>query len=179
MVPVSDLMEFIKAEWADIHHSRNQEWTILAMIGVSFYFLSQAEDLAQKGAAIGFGIGACIVGIFISMRHWALLLSKIKVINICERKLGIKVVYPQFPISVQGMIIMLYFVIISVLSGFLVWFLLEKWIFLVRVYVSLVVGFLVILIGIKTYKFSYSLAKKKRDETDVIFSFPGAINRYR
>ncbi|KYK34631.1 MAG: hypothetical protein AYK18_13950 [Theionarchaea archaeon DG-70] len=118
-VNASDLTEFIKAQWADIHHSRNQDWTILAMVGVSFYFLSQAEDLASRGAAIGFGIGTCLIGICISMRHWALLLSKTKMINICQEKLGIKAEYHEFPFAVQGMIIMLYFLIMSVFFVFL------------------------------------------------------------
>lgn len=161
---MSDLMEFIKTQWADIHHSRNQEWKVLAMIGVSLYLLSQSESLSLRIAAIAIGIATCVVGIFISIKHWAIFYSKIRMINICQRKLGIKVQYFESRIVVQGLIIILYFLIISILSVLLAWLLLKN------IWISMIISILVVIHGIIVCSLSYSWARRKQEKTDVTLS---------
>lgn len=167
---MSDVMEFIKTQWADIHHSRNQEWTVLGMIGISLFFLSQAKDLHFQITAIGIGIATCVVGIFISIKHWAILFAKTKMINICQEKLGIKTKYFESRIRVQGMIIILYFLIISVLSALLMWLLLSKiWISVpYKIWISLGIGILIAIHSIPAYSVSCQWAKNKRDDIDVV-----------
>lgn len=161
---MSDLMEFIKTEWADIHHSRNQEWKVLAMIGVSLYLLSQADSLSLRIVAIAIGIVTCAVGILISIKHWAIFYSKIRMINICQRKLGIKVQYFESRIVVQGLIIILYFLIISILSALLAWLLLKN------IWISIIISILVVIYGIIVCSLSYSWARRKQEETYVTLS---------
>jgi len=36
-------LEYIKLQWADIHHSRQQEWKALAVIAGIFYALAQVD----------------------------------------------------------------------------------------------------------------------------------------
>lgn len=168
----SDVMEYIKTEWADIHHSRNQEWTILAMIGVSFYLLSQNVELYLKIVAIGLGIATCVVGIFISTKHWAILFCKTKIINDCQEKLGIKIEYFESSIRVQGMIILFYFLIISILSALLTWLLLTNVFTSVsnKILISVIVGILIIIHGIYAYFHLGKWAWKKRDKIKVTLS---------
>lgn len=164
VVFLSDLMEFIKSQWADIHHSRNQEWTVLGMIGISLYFLSQSKSLHFQIAAIGIGIATCAVGILISIKHWAIFYSKIRMINICQEKLGIEVKLFESPLVVQGMIIILYFLIISILSALLTWLLFDK------AWISVTIGIIIIIHGIVVYFYSGTWARKKQEEVDVKLS---------
>ena len=162
----SDLMEFIKTQWADIHHSRNQEWTIIGLIGISLYLFSQATDLASQITAIGIGIATCVVGIVISIKHWALLFAKARMINICQEELGIKIKYFRSPLflRVQGMIIVLYFLIISALFGLLTWLLFSN------IKITIVAVIVVIIHGIAVQFLSYSWVIKKREEIEVTLS---------
>jgi drug/metabolite transporter (DMT)-like permease len=168
----SDVMEYLKTQWADIHHSRNQEWTILAMIGVSFYLLSQKVELYLKIVAIGLGIATCVVGIFISTKHWAILYCKAKIISDCQEKLGIKIEYFESNIKVQGMIIFLYFLIISILSALLTWLLLNNVHTSVsnKILILAIVGILIIIHGIIAYFRLDKWAWKKRDKIKVNLS---------
>ena len=50
-----NLLEFIRIQWDDIHHSRNQDWKVLAIIGGAFYVLLQTTNPAFQIAATIFG----------------------------------------------------------------------------------------------------------------------------
>lgn len=161
---MSDLMELMKIQLEDIHHTRNQEWTILAMIGISFYFLSQAANLAFRIVAIVFGIATCIIGIAVSIKHWAIFYRNIKIMHACEERLGIKIERFKSSLVVQGLIIILYFWIIGIFSGLLLWLLLENY------YVSLIIGVLVATAGVVAYIPSKRWAEKKKKKTKVDLS---------
>jgi len=167
-------MEYIKTQRADIRCFRNQEWTVLGMIGISLFFLSQVEALHFQITAIGIGIATCAVGIFISVKHWAILFAKTKIINKCQEKLGIKVEYFESRLKVKGMIIVHYFLIIGVLSALLMWLLLSKiWISVpYKIWISVGTGILIAIHSIPAYSISRWWAEEKRKETDVVIIPP-------
>lgn len=156
-------MEYIKTQRADIRCFRNQEWTILGMIGISLLFLSQVERLAFQITAIGIGIAACVVGIFISVKHWGILFAKTKVINKCQEKLGIKVEYFESRLKIKGMIIVHYFLIIGALSALLVWLLLDEvWVSVpYKIWISIGTGILIAIHSIPAYSISRQWAEEK------------------
>ncbi|MDI6791314.1 MAG: hypothetical protein QME81_00375 [bacterium] len=44
---MADLMEYIKIQWADIHHTRNQEWKVLVIIVGVFYALFIDKEFSE------------------------------------------------------------------------------------------------------------------------------------
>jgi hypothetical protein len=100
-------LEYIKLEWADIHHSRQQEWSALVAIGGIFYAFSQVDlsDDQLLWAALFLGIIGMLtafLGACIAWQHHTILLQKISVIVRLERQIGIQ--YPTrnvlFPVQV-------------------------------------------------------------------------------
>ncbi len=111
-------MECMKLQWADIHHSRNQDWkALLAIIGVFsalFYLNGSAFDgkdtyWIQTFGAVG-GVLACGVGGYMSFAHWRIFWSKLKVIRDCERSLDIHPDLLGNRPSVQGTIFFILYV---------------------------------------------------------------------
>lgn len=94
-------LEYIKLEWADIHHSRQQEWTAVVAIGGIFYALSQVDSQARAFLGV-IGILSAFLGACISWQHHKILLQKISVICELEREMDIH--YPirtvRFPVQV-------------------------------------------------------------------------------
>jgi len=123
-----DLMEYIKIQWADIHHTRNQEWKVLVIIIGIFYALFKVnpEHKWLHVAITFFGLIASGMGIYMCLAHWLILYSKIRVIRACEKELGIEVKICKTPFPVQGLILLIYLFIISILFGWLIWLLLGK-----------------------------------------------------
>jgi len=120
------LLEIIKTAWADIHHTRNQEWTSLAMIGGIIYALFQVKDSNLQTAITIFGLIACILSILMVVRHWLLFKSKIKIIITLHEKMGISIKMPESKIPVQGIIAFFYFLLCSALLGWLTWLLFQN-----------------------------------------------------
>ncbi|MFB0525142.1 MAG: hypothetical protein ACETVZ_06340, partial [Phycisphaerae bacterium] len=119
-----DLMEYIKVQWTDIHHSRNQEWKILAVLGGVFasLFVRPLDPPVQIAITI-FGLIVCAMGIYISVAHWMIFYSKRQLITQCEKALGIRTKLRRAPFPVQGVIVLIYFLFASALSGWLGWLL--------------------------------------------------------
>jgi len=119
-----DLMEYIKIQWTDIHHSRNQEWRILAIIGaaIAALLVPGVEEELQVPISV-FGIIASIMGVYTSIAHSIIFLSKMSVIRECERELGIEARFRSGPVPVQSIIILAFFLLSSALSGWLAWLL--------------------------------------------------------
>lgn len=118
---MSDLMEYIKVLWADIHHSRNQEWKILAVLGGVFasLFVAPLDVTAQKTIMI-FGLVFCGLGTYVTYAHWQIFYNKRQIISQCEKALGIRIKLERTPFPVQGIIFAVYIVLAGALVGWLV-----------------------------------------------------------
>jgi hypothetical protein len=123
-IGMSDLIEFIKIEWTDIHHSRNQEWRFLAILIAAFaaLFVTGVSFPLQIAITV-FGLIISGMGIYISIAHWIIFYSKIQSIRECEKKLGIEVRLRRGPVPVQGMMVSAFFLLAGALFGWLIWLL--------------------------------------------------------
>lgn len=136
---MSDVSDYIKTHWADIHHSRNQDWKVLQLIGGLFVAFISAKFFLEKGEPtsnninnvfltilICFQIIASITGLLIATSHLIIFRSKLSKIIACEKMLDFPTKGIRFDFSfkygifgVQQMIMLLYFVIIAFLTTWL------------------------------------------------------------
>lgn len=95
-------LEYIKLQWADIHHSRQQEWKALGVIAGIFYALVNVQDPEARFFLGLLGILSSFLAASISWQHHMVFLEKISVIRRLERQLGIQ--YPMrtvlFPVQI-------------------------------------------------------------------------------
>jgi glucan phosphoethanolaminetransferase (alkaline phosphatase superfamily) len=141
-----DLLEYIKIQWADIHHSRNQDWKVLVIIIGIFYALFKVspEHIWLHIAITSLGLIACGMGIYMSLIHWLIIYAKRAVIHTCEEELGIKAHFYKAPLPIQGLILLIYFFIASIFCGWLIWLLVGKiWISFITFIVCFLIGFIV------------------------------------
>lgn len=99
--PTSEgLVGFVQNEWADLHHSRVQEWTALGVVAGVHLGLAQVVNLALGKhpfltlgalAVVSALLGAAfaILGILITVRHRHLMRVKLNWIFQAEEKLGL------------------------------------------------------------------------------------------
>lgn len=145
-----DLMEYIKIQWTDIHHTRNQDWKVLVIILGTFYALFKVspKHIWLHIAITIFGLVACGMGIYMSLIHWLIFYSKMRVIAACEEKLGIKPNFFKPPLPIQGLILLIYFFIASIFSGWLTWLWLGKiWISFITFTMCFLISFIVCVIA--------------------------------
>ena len=94
------LVSFIQNEWADLHHSRLQEWTALGVVAGIHLGLAQAVNVVDGKhpsvtlgslvlAAAMLGGAFAILGILIILRHRHLMRVKLNWIYQAEEKLGL------------------------------------------------------------------------------------------
>lgn len=123
-----DLMEYIKIQWTDIHHTRNQDWKVLVILIGIFYalFAVNIERFWLHLAITLLGLLACGMGIYMGLIHWLIFYSKMQAITACEKELGIEANFFQPPFPIQGLVLLIYFFMASILSGWLVWLLWGK-----------------------------------------------------
>lgn len=118
----STILEYIKIQWQDIHHSRLQEYTVFGLVAAVFYALSKTGDVNKElqPLVIWVGFFFSIIGLIISWKHNEIFKQKIQVIGELERKIGI--VYPSQSkvLSVQILIVWLFGGIMSVFIGIIV-----------------------------------------------------------
>lgn len=147
-----DLMEYIKVQWTDIHNTRNQDWKVLVIIVGIFYalFRISPQNFWLHIAVTISGLIASGMGIYMSLSHWWLIFSKIRIIELCEEKLGILGVRQSKirpPLPVQGLIMLFYFFIAGILFGWLVWLLFKViWISFVTFFICFLIGFIICII---------------------------------
>lgn len=100
-------------EWADVHHSRVQEWSALGVVAGVHIGLIQLMSFGQKLApkvpfrpiaitACVFGILFCIAGALVTCRHRRLMAVKLSWIYQAEQRLGL--VKPEGDDTSQGII---------------------------------------------------------------------------
>lgn len=92
------IRNFIRTEWADVRHSRVQEWSALGVVaGVHFVLVKLAEyttvdtfSISPRLLITGYAIIAAlfaILGMFITLRHRHLMRVKLNWIFQAEKKL--------------------------------------------------------------------------------------------
>lgn len=101
-------LEYIKLEWADIHHSRQQEWGALVVIAGIFYAIAQIDPnypdnpLEAKILLALLGAFCAFLGAWVCWQHHEILQQKTLVIVQLERQIGIQ--YPTrdvwFPVQI-------------------------------------------------------------------------------
>ncbi len=94
-----DYRFLIEREWADIHHSRLQEWSALGVVAASHFALFQLFDFASKFApsqvsavamaGLSFGVLFSLLGVLITCRHSHLMRTKLTWIFEAEDHLGL------------------------------------------------------------------------------------------
>jgi hypothetical protein len=126
---MSDEADYIKTQWDDIHHSRNQDWRILQIIGALFIALIVKGDIAQNYqiAIAMVGLIISFIGFYVSIAHFIIFRSKMNKIAECEKKLCFATDEPRFHFKfkygrfgVQQMIMVIYVLIISILLTWLI-----------------------------------------------------------
>ncbi len=93
------LRTFIQMEWADLHHSRVQEWTALGVVaGVHVVLIQAVSFLIEKhfaaphvtiSAASAVAASFAVFGILITLRHRHLMNVKLHWISQAEERLGL------------------------------------------------------------------------------------------
>jgi hypothetical protein len=162
---MSDIMELIKLEWSDIHHSRNQEWKNMAFLGVTLVSLYNIKDDTIQKMILVFGLLGCILSLIMSYRHWKIFKLKVRVSDALEGKLGIFLPYRGFnsKIPVQGLIFLFYFLWASGFCGALSWFLFNK-----KPVTAYLTGAFVLLIGVIVFICLNNHIKKLVDKQDPV-----------
>ncbi|MDD5772445.1 MAG: hypothetical protein PHX78_03165 [bacterium] len=162
-----DLLEYIKIQWEDIHHSRNQEWRVLAIIIGIFYALFNINPASYNELHIAItilGLIACGMGVYMSVIHWFLFYNKLHVISACEKELGLEVNFYKPPFAVQGLILLSYFFVASILIGWLTWLISETiWISYFIFTLCFLIGFSICII------IKIRIQKKIEENTSITF----------
>lgn len=106
-------LEYIKLQWADIHHSRQQEWKALAVIVGIFYAMAQVDlpypqDLTAKIFLGLLGVLSAFLGACISWQHHTIFATRISVISRLERQIGIQYPMRRVLLSVNVLLFLLF-----------------------------------------------------------------------
>ena len=89
----SMLAEIYRVQWADVHHSRNQDWELIKVILAGILGLSGISTFSNSNQlvddlSIGF-IFICILGAFVTIHHKSLFKEKLKALKILEHEMGV------------------------------------------------------------------------------------------
>jgi xanthosine utilization system XapX-like protein len=84
-------LEYIKIQWADIRHSRLQEWSTLGVVaGVMYALVNTVTTESGPRVLLGLlGLLSGIIGASMSWQHHRIFKKKIKVISENEEKIGL------------------------------------------------------------------------------------------
>lgn len=94
------MLEMMKLQWADIHHSRLQEWSGLGVVAGAQIAITQIPKFLKETdvallptatAVVGFlvGIAFAIIGVLITCRHRRLMEKKFNLLFKIEGQLGL------------------------------------------------------------------------------------------
>lgn len=94
------LLTLMKTEWADIHHSRVQEWSALGVVTGAHIVVTQIpKSMTETGATLSpslaaiasclLGIAFAVIGALVTCRHRRLMQIKLNWIYDAELKLGL------------------------------------------------------------------------------------------
>ncbi len=116
-------LEYIKIQWADIRHSRLQEWSALGIIAGVMYAFAQLDpsETVPRILLSSLGFICALIGASMTWQHYWIFRTKIRVISKQEIGIGIDK-YPgekrsKAIIPVQLLMFILFGGIASVLAG--------------------------------------------------------------
>jgi hypothetical protein len=123
-------LQYISLQWADIHHSRQQEWKALAVIAGIFYAIAQVdllqpEGLVAKSLLGAVGVLGAFIGACISWQHHRFFLDKISLISRLERQIGIQYPAREVLLPVNVLLFLLFGGICSVFVGITLGYMVE------------------------------------------------------
>jgi hypothetical protein len=123
-------LEYIKLQWADIHHSRQQEWKALVVIAGIFVAMGQIAPPDNDSLKLGYpmflgaqiflglmGVLSAYIGARISWEHHKVFLQKISMISKLERQIGIQYAMRTVRCPVQVWMFLLFGAICSAFVG--------------------------------------------------------------
>ena len=87
-------IRYIEIQWKDIHHSRQQTWQALIIVGGILAALASAEASKDKLLLSLLGVAISLLGAWISWDHYSIMQDKIGVISDLEKKLDLGIEYP-------------------------------------------------------------------------------------
>ena len=147
-------IEFIKIEWADIRHMRLQDLLLLSVTGLMFLCIAiRILDDQLRYIIFVLSFFFCSGGIIVAFSHWGSICQKLGLIRRWERAVGANLVDDRNLLSVQGVILFLYFIIMGLLFGWFAWFLHEDVVISVVVFaIVALIGLVVFIIGYHEYK---------------------------
>jgi XapX domain-containing protein len=98
----STAIEYIKVQWADIHHSRLQDWSALGVIAGVLYAIANIQSPEPRVFLGLLGLLSSFLGACMAWQHYQVFKDKMVVIGKMEQRLGIQ--YPQrrtlFPVQI-------------------------------------------------------------------------------
>jgi len=126
----SVMLDYIKIQWADIRHSRLQEWSALGVVGGVMYALVNLETTSvQPKILLGLlGLLGAIIGASMSWQHYHIFRTRIGVITDHENEIGLKpypIVRKDVVFPVQMLIFLLFGGIASAFAGITTYFVSE------------------------------------------------------
>lgn len=87
------IIEVYKTQWADIHHSRNQDWELSKLILVGFIGVSGLKAFTEAELLLtilsGSFVLVCILAVLITIRHKRLFAEKMRAIRILEQEMNL------------------------------------------------------------------------------------------
>ena len=111
------IMDYIKLQWEDIHHSRQQEWQALGVIAGNFLIVATVQSSEAKFFFGLLGILSSFIGACISWQHHIIFLDKVSVITKLEHQLGIQYPRRYTLLPVQVLLFLIFGGITSVFIG--------------------------------------------------------------
>jgi hypothetical protein len=176
----TEILGYMKQQWDDIHHSRNQDWKVLLIIIGIFSVLfvlhrsefKNADTLPLELLVCAAGLLACTLGACIAFAHWRLFFGKLNVIRRCEHSLDIRLNLPKNRIPVQGVIFFNNFFLGSALIGWASWVVLNSFgvVRLASIIVALAIAVITLLIGVwLTIRVFHTLLDELRGRDTISF----------
>ena len=118
-------IEYIKLQWADIHHSRLQDWSAIGVIAGVLYAIANIEATEPKIFLCLLGFVSSVIGASMAWQHYQVFMDKLIVIEKMESKLGIQYPARKTLLPVQILICLLFIGIASAFAGTTLYFLSE------------------------------------------------------
>ena len=115
-------IEYIKLQWADIHHSRLQDWSYIGVIAGVLYAIVNIQNPELRIGLSLLGLLSSVLGAAMAWQHYRIFIDKLIVIEKMEDKLGIQYPSRTTLLPVQILIFLLFSGIASAFVGMTLYF---------------------------------------------------------
>jgi hypothetical protein len=142
----SEILEYMRIQWADVHHGNLLEFSALPVIAGVLYALAHLAPALQTGVVLGcLGFLSALVGGGMALLNQIVLADKLKLIRNLEEHLGITPLVQKSWITVHILVYLLYAGIASSFAAIT-----SYWIFLAQpislthpTTISILIGFVI------------------------------------